>query len=70
MTRREILINSTTEAIFKQINTKLQKWQVLVHVRRYMTDKKTNKLSKQDIKELLNIIKSKDQEAVFNPEEN
>lgn len=70
MTRREILINSTTEAIFKQINTKLQKWQVLVHVRRYMTEKKTNKLSKQDIKELLNIIKSKDQEAVFNPEEN
>ena len=49
MTRREILINSTTEAIFKQINTKLQKWQVLVHVRRYMTEKKTNKLSKQDI---------------------
>ena len=70
MTRREILINSTTEAIFKQINTKLQKWQVLIHVRRYMTDKKTNKLSKQDIKELLNIIKNKDQEAVFNPEEN
>ena len=70
MTRREILINSTTEAIFKQINTKLQKWQVLVHVRRYMTEKKTNKLSKQDIKELLKIIKSKDQEAVFNPEEN